>query len=127
MKGEFPSETAFATFLKKTLIPSQPRTKWTAEQVVEFIKGCRESGGIPFFFTGYSGDFVVDMEPAVKASCLGGVDSPRGGIFTHVPEETFDTIKKRSGDWHFLVTRHRPDLYEGLISRPVTFAGGMWG
>jgi len=119
IRRSFPTERSFANFFRNVIIQKMPRERWTPDKVVEFIQGCREQGGIPFFYTGYSGDFIIDDKPAVRTACWGGVGPEMSKMFTHVPEDIFETMKKRSGDWHFIVIRYRPDLYDKLISMPV--------
>ena len=97
-----------------------PRIKWTKENVVDYIVNCRKANGIPIFKTSFGGvDFELEGgAKAVLATCWGGKD---GGsfLFVDVPKDEFEELKKRTGDWKYLINKYAPGKIVELMKYPV--------
>lgn len=119
LKGVFPTEEEFVRVLRGVITVHLPREKWVPDKVVEYIRGCRMSGGIPMFKTGYAGqEFREDSKPASMAVCWGGTN---GGskMFTDIPEDIFSEMKAKVGDWKWLLSKYAPAEVEKLKGIPV--------
>ena len=99
-----------------------PRVEWSEDAVVDAIVSCRLiDKGVPMFRTGYAGDFEIDGKPAVMFICWAGknTDAGRSVMFVNVPEDVFEELKNRTGDWRWLMERYAPSLLSSLEEASV--------
>jgi len=119
LKESFPTEEEFRKFFRKVIEVKLPKIEWNPENIVKFIEGCRMSEGIPMFRTGYGGeDFEFAGKKAAMGVCWGGTDTG-SFLFVNIPEDEFEELKSRSGDWHILAIRYAPEKYKKLVKYPV--------
>jgi len=126
LKEVFPKSTQFAEFLRKAIVTHLPKEKWSPETVKKFIIGCRvEENGIPMFRTQFAGkSFEVNKSPAVLAVCWGGKEMPypTSKVFVDIPKETFEELKKRVGDWKYLIERYGTAKEKELVYKAPVVA-----
>jgi predicted transcriptional regulator len=81
------------------------------------IKEIKEKPGqYTFDFTTNIGNFVANN--IITHNCWAGTD-PGSKVFVNVPEDVFNEMKMRSGDWHFLLTRYAKERYAEAVKYPV--------
>ena len=84
-----------------------PKVKWTRDNLVRFILGCRRDKGLPIFKTKFAGfQFEVDNKPAVMAVCWAGQDMWGSQMFVDVPKEDIKLIEEGTGDWRRLIEKY---------------------
>lgn len=70
------------------------------EAIREFIRECREAGGIPVFRTKYGGERLPNN--SVIAACWRAGDKVKGGTIEDVPPDIIERMEKETGDWKWL-------------------------
>jgi len=80
-----------------------PKKKWDPKAVVEWIKMCREEGGIPIFKTKYA---KVPFDNSVMAVCWGGKNETPTIVFTDVPKDDLAIIETETGEWKYFLKKY---------------------
>lgn len=102
--------------------------KWTKESVIDAIERCRKDEGIPAFRTR-----MVPPIPGVGRivffTCMGGKGtfSPDSITFVSVPEDDYELIKEKVGDWKYLVLKYEGhEKLKELLEYPVRYYSSRW-
>ena len=106
-----------AEFSDKLIRFHLPKVVWSPEAVVDAIVDCRlVDRGLPMFRTRYVEDFEYKGKPAVMFICWAGKETPAGRsvMFVDVPRDVYEEMKKRAGDWRWLIKKYKPELLEIL-------------
>jgi len=84
-----------------------PKSKWTKDNVVNYILACRADEGLPIFKTRFGGlPLESDGKKAVMAICWGGHELVSSKAFVDVPEEDLKLIEESVSDWRKLIEKY---------------------
>jgi len=98
-----------------------PKIPWgdKGKNIVELIERCRISEGIPILKTEYGRiPFEVNGEKVALYSCWGGYNTG-SWVITKIPNEDYEMLKERFGDWRWIVIKYAPEKYVRLVRLPV--------
>jgi len=103
--------------------------EWTPSSVMNFIESCRNDEGIPIFKTKFAGVPIWSVNGrGVLGICWAGKGkAPDSVVFTNVPDDIYEEIERKKGDWRFLTVKYEGlEKLKELLEKPVRLYTKRW-